>query len=460
MMDAFERRNSTHSNHGARRRNRVIFCHILRSSLLLLSAVLSPSSTNAFTPPSEILTRRRSSSLQRPQADAKFGRTIQVMSSISDSPLLVSNDSEVDGSIKRRIISTEKRLSIMSKIKSPSNSYSQFYKEGVLVGIERTSTNSRRISGEIIMDVPISAAWDILTDYDNLSVHVPNLMESSVVNIGEVITGERPRVYQRGAQRIFGFEFGGDVTLDMSENIHLENCYSVDFECVASPIFSQFDGSWILEEYSNSRTMVRYIVDVRPKGPVPVAALEWRIKEDVPINILAVSRSARALSAERSMVMEESNIPAEQEPVLIPDSQHEQQQQLRRVLESSARQSVTYPPRRNKTDRDALFHLLKQTAKAFLPLPIVSMAKQAMEVVYNPDSLVIAPPMGTWRKSIAPLILLNGGSRRSAVTTAKTVSLTATTQPTKSQGQSKISGTENFDVDWYQDETMAMYFDD
>lgn len=455
MTDAFERRNSTHRNYGASRRNHLIICHILRSSLLLSSAVLSPSSTNAFAPPSQI-PRRLSSSLQRPQADAKFGRTIQVMSSISDPPLLVSNYREVDGNIKRGIISSENRLSIMSKIKSPSNSYSQFYKEGVLVGIERTSTNSRRITGEVIMDVPISAAWDILTDYDNLSVHVPNLMESSVVNIGGVIAGERPRVYQRGAQRIFGFEFGGDVTLDMSENIHHKNCYSVDFECVASPIFSQFDGSWILEEYSNSRTMVRYIVDVRPKGPVPVAALEWRIKEDVPINILAVSRSARALSAERSMVEEESNVPAEQEPVaLIPDSQHEQQQQLRRVLQSSAQQSVTY-----KTDRDALFHLLKQTAKAFLPLPIISMAKQAVEVVYNPNSLAMAPPMGTWRKSIAPSMLLNGGSRRSAVTTAKTVSLTATTQPTKSQGQSKISGRVNFDVDWYQDETMAMYFDD
>jgi hypothetical protein len=156
------------------------------------------------------------------------------------------------------------------------------------------------------------------------------------------------------------------------------------------------------------------------------------------------------------MVEEESNVPAEQEPVaLIPDSQHEQQQQLRRVLQSSAQQSVTY-----KTDRDALFHLLKQIAKAFLPLPIISMAKQAVEVVYNPNSLAMAPPMGTWRKSIAPSMLLNGGSRRSAVTTAKTVSLTATTQPTKSQGQSKISGRVNFDVDWYQDETMAMYFDD
>lgn len=380
------------------------------------------------------------------------------MSSVGDSPLVVSNQKRVNGNIKRRKISSE---TTMSKIKSPSNSYSQYYKEGILVGIERTSSNSRRISGEIIMDVPISAIWDIVTDYDNLSVHVPNLVESSVINIGGVIGGERPRVFQRGAQRIFGFEFGADVTLDMTENIHNQNCYSVDFECVASQFFSQFDGSWILEEYSDSRTMVRYIVDVRPKGPVPVAALEWRIKEDVPVNILALSRSARAVSSELSRVEEESYIPAEQEPIVqIPDSQHEQQQQLRRVRESAPQQTTPYPPQRQVADRDATFNLLKRTAKIFLPLPIISAAKQAMKVVYNPNSLAMAPTTDTRGKMVAPSIVLNSGSRCNAITTATTVATSATAHPNKPQGQSKNNGRENFDVDWYLDETMAMYLNE
>jgi hypothetical protein len=446
MMYAFERRNISRINYGDRR-NRLIICHILQSSLLLLSAVLSPSSTaNAFAPPSKA---------QRQQANDS---RIQVMSSVDDSPLVVSNQNHVNGNIKRRIISSE---TIMSKIKSPSNSYSQYYKEGILVGIERTSSNSRRISGEIIMDVPISAIWDIVTDYDNLSVHVPNLVESSVINIGGVIGGERPRVFQRGAQRIFGFEFGADVTLDMIENIHNQNCYSVDFECVASQFFSQFDGSWILEEYSDSRTMVRYIVDVRPKGPVPVAALEWRIKEDVPVNILAVSRSARAVSSELSRVEEESYIPAEREPIVqIPDSQHEQQQQLRRVRESAPQQTTPYPPQRQVADRDATFNLLKRTAKIFLPLPIISAAKQAMKVVYNPNSLAMAPTTDTRGKMVAPSIVLNSGSRRNAITTATIVATSATAHPNKPQGQSKNNGRENFDVDWYLDETMAMYLNE
>ena len=88
------------------------------------------------------------------------------------------------------------------KIKSPSNYYTQFYKDGVLVGIESTSSNSRRISGEIIIDTPIDAIWSILTDYDNLSTHVPNLVDSKVINNGDRIVGGNLRVYQRGAQKM------------------------------------------------------------------------------------------------------------------------------------------------------------------------------------------------------------------------------------------------------------------
>ncbi len=40
------------------------------------------------------------------------------------------------------------------------------------------------------------------------------------------------------------------------------------------------------------KTLLTYSVFVRPKGPVPVIALEWRIREDVPRNLLAVKLAA------------------------------------------------------------------------------------------------------------------------------------------------------------------------
>jgi len=39
----------------------------------------------------------------------------------------------------------------------------------------------------------------------------------------------------------------------------------------------------------------RFQVNITPKGLVPVPALEWRIREDVPVNLLAVRDAALKL---------------------------------------------------------------------------------------------------------------------------------------------------------------------
>ena len=66
-----------------------------------------------------------------------------------------------------------------------------------------------------------------------------------------------------------------------------------------SRFFSEFDGKWQLQAHSRRlkpgttdeylyKTKLFYEVYIRPNGPVPVLPLEWRIKEDVPSNLLAV----------------------------------------------------------------------------------------------------------------------------------------------------------------------------
>jgi len=246
--------------------------------------------------------------------------------------------------------------------------------ELVAVRIERTSPNSRRIAGDIIVPVSIDEVWQILTDYDRLSVHVPNLVESKVVRtlppapaasgtagrgggrLASVVQGAagndtgrsgsaapgdgtyRCRLYQKGAQKIIGFDFSASVTMDMTEKIvvpppppvaettesssedqqrqqqqqqRLKNLRSmpqerkINFKCVDSQFFTEFDGDWTVKEQLNvatgqTETLCSYVVDVRPKGPVPVAALEWRIREDVPSNLRAVKAAALLLSAQNS----------------------------------------------------------------------------------------------------------------------------------------------------------------
>ena len=183
--------------------------------------------------------------------------------------------------------------------------------ELVAVRIERTSANSRRILGEIVVPAPLRDVWAILTDYNRLSVHVPNLVDSRIERVagpGEMGDGQfQCRLYQKGAQKIVGFEFGASVTMDMkevvmarqtpAENGPLSADRKITFKCVDSFFFNEFDGEWKVQEQRNRETgevetLLSYVVDVRPKGPVPVAPLEWRIREDVPTNLRAVKKAA------------------------------------------------------------------------------------------------------------------------------------------------------------------------
>uniref|UniRef100_A0A7S2HEK2 Coenzyme Q-binding protein COQ10 START domain-containing protein n=1 Tax=Helicotheca tamesis TaxID=374047 RepID=A0A7S2HEK2_9STRA len=203
--------------------------------------------------------------------------------------------------------------------------------ELVAVQIERTSANSRRIMGDIIVPTALDDVWAILTDYDNLSTHVPNLVESRRVdaNRNNLSVGQQGdgsytcRLYQKGAQKIVGFEFGASVTMDMCEAMVVAGNGSrepsadaifqeerrIGFKCVESPFFSEFDGEWVAKRTPEvapdgtitEATTLSYVVDVRPRGPVPVAALEWRIREDVPTNLRAVKKASLEVGFEGVM---------------------------------------------------------------------------------------------------------------------------------------------------------------
>jgi len=119
-------------------------------------------------------------------------------------------------------------------------------------------------------------------------------------------------LYQKGAQKIIGFEFGADVTMDMKERTYnpsnevVSKERAIEFKCVDSQFFSEFDGEWkVTSSPDGLSTTLNYIVDVRPKGLVPVAALEWRIREDVPTNLRAVKQAAVTVGREGVMKMRE-----------------------------------------------------------------------------------------------------------------------------------------------------------
>ena len=207
------------------------------------------------------------------------------------------------------------------------------------VTIKRPTANSRRLAATIVVDRSIEDVWSILTDYDNLATHVPNLVQSRLVDrpasaaYEAAASPDHPRrrrgvrLFQEGAQKIIGFDFRASVTLDMDELFFLDDDDDDDksraagggltvradraasapraiaFACVESPFFSQFDGEWRLQRRPRRAsdpppaterlgldgggttdgdgcvTELSYDVAIRPRGPVPVLALEWRIRE-------------------------------------------------------------------------------------------------------------------------------------------------------------------------------------
>ena len=183
------------------------------------------------------------------------------------------------------------------------------------------------------MNSPISDVWSIITDYNQLAVHVPNLVKSYVIpneqssnpnsnsvlfntNYKNVPRIPRVRIFQEGAQKIVGFDFRASLTMDMTEEIENEGRAMAEkktlyFKLAESSMFTSFDGSWSIRYHSRYRefdmtsrefvfrykTMLTYSVLVKPKGPVPVIALEWRIKEDVPINLMAMKFASEKVTS-------------------------------------------------------------------------------------------------------------------------------------------------------------------
>ena len=146
-----------------------------------------------------------------------------------------------------------------------------------------TGFNSRTISANIVIEAAPSAVWQILTDYDRLSSHVPNLVSSYRVPHPR----DGIRLYQEGAQNIAGFQFGASLTMDMEETTDdgQREPNRIKFKLVESKMFASFDGEWRMQVFSRRKgpdggfiykTKLYYRVAITPKGLVPVPAVRRR----------------------------------------------------------------------------------------------------------------------------------------------------------------------------------------
>ena len=69
--------------------------------------------------------------------------------------------------------------------------------------------------------------------------------------------------------------------------IHDNNKHAIIFELVDSSDLLQFKGAWKFKKIKDGRSKLIYTVLAEPKGMIPVFALNWRMKEDIPLNWLS-----------------------------------------------------------------------------------------------------------------------------------------------------------------------------
>jgi hypothetical protein len=199
---------------------------------------------------------------------------------------------------------------------------------------------------------------------------------------------------------------------DSEEHAFYPQERKIMFKCVESPFFSEFDGEWRVAEHrganGEAETVVSYEVEVRPRGPVPVMALEWRIREDVPTNLRAVKHAALTVGAAG-------------------------------VERRKMRQQV---PSRRSSGAMAAVNNATQPAVAAAQTVVAqarTVAKNAVKQTRRASPAKTTPKQETWPRQLARA----GRSRLSAL------------------GQSKLGrpavNVQDLGADWFDDETMAAY---
>ena len=151
--------------------------------------------------------------------------------------------------------------------------------------MERLLNGTRRLAALLRTPIPINSIWSVLTDYDQLSEHIPNLVSSKVI----ARNGNRIHLKQVGAQTLMGLRFSAQVQLELVEDRELG---LLEFHLLKGD-FRRFEGLWKMQELNNGEsTCLLYELTVQGCLGMPVALIEQRLREDLKTNLLAIEQAA------------------------------------------------------------------------------------------------------------------------------------------------------------------------
>ena len=161
--------------------------------------------------------------------------------------------------------------------------------------MERLPNGTRRLAALLRTPIPISSIWNVLTDYNCLSDHIPNLVSSKVISRD----GNRLHLKQVGAQKLMGLKFSAQVQLELIEDREMG---LLKFHLLKGD-FRRFEGLWKIDELSDGKGIsLLYELTVQGCVGMPVALIEQRLREDLKTNLLAVEKAALNIYSKESSV--------------------------------------------------------------------------------------------------------------------------------------------------------------
>ncbi len=151
--------------------------------------------------------------------------------------------------------------------------------------MERLPHGTRRLAAQLRTPLKFDQLWGILTDYDQLSRYIPNLVKSSLLSRD----GNRVTLRQVGSQNLMGFNFSATVFLELIEDFHSG---TLSFSLLKGD-FRRFEGAWSIKALPNDEgCCLLYELTVQGCIGMPIALIEQRLRTDLKANLLAVEKAA------------------------------------------------------------------------------------------------------------------------------------------------------------------------
>ncbi|KAK9706000.1 hypothetical protein RND81_07G098100 [Saponaria officinalis] len=180
--------------------------------------------------------------------------------------------------------------------------------DGVVINIAKIGKRCRRIDSSVVIDAGLQIVWGILTDYEKLADFIPGLAVSRLIDKRD----NYARLFQIGQQNLpLGFKFNAKAVLDCYEKeleiLTFGQRRDIEFKMVEGD-FDIFEGKWSIEQYDakeyddkqvanllegkEHRTILSYVVEVKPKPWLPVGLIEDRLCRDIKTNLCCVREEA------------------------------------------------------------------------------------------------------------------------------------------------------------------------